>query len=534
EEAFYLGYGRRWLNFGGGELYGGLNLKYLRSSFGSFPEAGNAVPSGGVVGGGQSDPLLSGRRSQSALDSDVGLLYRLGKHYGIGLDVMHANSPNVAYSGAEKDRLSPIVKLGFNYRSLLSNLAVEYDTQRAPAGTRDHSFTTAAERWFPKVFLGDFGLRGALSAGTRDYKQLSAGVSYRTRRLGADYAMSMPIGGPATTVAAHRVGLSFRFGRATEDEESLEMVLEAMKQFKSGQRVELRRKDAGASDALQRTLEELQSQARAQESHAKYAAALETLGRALTLAPADKTLVERYGRLSFISQQIREVPEYRTDPMQASLHLGIVSYLAGDGAKAVLKVSEAVALAPERKDLEGFLTQLEVATGVKRTVFGKVPDHQAAVALTKANSALEDGDYVTAVTESLNVLRVEPENAAAWENLGTAYFALKQFEDSLKAWNRAYQLEKSPAIRAAIKGYIKSISRAKEKHPAPSRALAPALPARPSLSPQEAASLFNRAIDHYTRREFTSAKELLERIVAADPENVEAQKALRRVREELP
>ncbi|MBI4060562.1 MAG: hypothetical protein HY403_03950, partial [Elusimicrobia bacterium] len=65
EEAFYLGYGRRWLNFGGGELYGGLNLQYLRSSVGSFPEAGNAVPSGGVVGGGQSDPLLSGRRSQS-------------------------------------------------------------------------------------------------------------------------------------------------------------------------------------------------------------------------------------------------------------------------------------------------------------------------------------------------------------------------------------------------------------------------------------------------------------------------------------
>lgn len=540
EDAFYLGYGRRWLTVGDGELYGGLNLKHLRSSFGSFPEAANAVPAGGVVGGGQSDPLLSGRRSQTALDSDVGLLYRLGKHYGVGLDVMHANSPNVAFGGADKDRLAPVVKIGFNYRSLLSNLSVQYDAQRSPAGSQDHTLTTAAERWFPRIFLGDFGLRGALGAGTRDYKQLSAGVSYRTRRFSADYSMSLPIGGPAAAVAAHRIGLSFRFGRATEDEESLEMVLEAMKQFKSGQRVELRPKDAGASDTLRRTLEELLGQARSLESHAKYAAALETMGRALTLAPADKPLVERYSRLSFISQQIKEVPEYRSDPMQASLHLGIMAYLAGDGVKAVQKVFEAVILSPERKDLDGFLTQLEVATGVSRIVFGKAakPDHQTALALTRANAALEDGDYVTAVTESLAVLRVEPENASAWENLGTAYFALKQFEDSLKAWNRAYELEKSPAIRAAIRGYIKSVSRAKEKHPGAPRVSAPppapALPSRPSLSPQEVSTLFNRAIDHYTRREFKQAGDLFEQILAADPENVEAQKALRRVKEELP
>lgn len=540
EDSFYLGYGRRLATLGPGDLHGGLNLKYLRSTFGSFPEASNAVPAGGVVGGGQKDPALSGRKTQAAVDSDIGLLYRIGKHYVLGLGVMHANSPNVAFSGGDKDRLPPAVKLGFNYRSLLSNLSLQLDSVRAPSGAQDQTLTTAAERWFPRLFLGDFGLRGALSVGSRDYKQVSAGLSYRTRRLGADYAIGLPIGGVATTVAAHRIGLSFRFGRATEDEESLEMVLEAMKQIKSGQTVELRRKDAGAPDALRRTLEELLGQARALESHARYRQALDTMGRALTLAPADKTLVERYARLSFIAQQIKEVPEYRTDPMQASLHLGVMAYLAGDGVKAVQLVFTALTQAPDRADLNGFLTQLEVATGVSRAMFGSVKpmDHQAAIALTRSNSALEDGDYAEAAAQSLAVLRLEPENASAWENLGTAYFALKQFEDSLKAWNSAYQFEKSPAIRTAIKGYIKSISRAKEKRPSAPRvaapAPAPALPSRPSMTPQEVSSLFNRAIDHYTRREFQAAKELLEQILTADPENDEARKALRRVKEELP
>jgi len=544
EDSIYLGYGRRWANVGDGDLYTGLNLKHLRSSFGSFPEATNAVPTGGVTGGGRTDPVLAGSSGQSAIDSDVGALYRFDKHYGIALDIMHLNAPNVSMSGAGNDRLSQVIKLGFNYRSLLSNLAIQHDTQRSPAGPRDHTITTAAERWFPKTFLGDFGIRGALSVGLRDYKQMSFGASYRTRRLGADYSMSLPISGPATTVAAHRIGLSFRFGRQTEDEESLEMVLEAMKQFKSGQRIEMRPKTGGvtASDTERRTLEEMLAQSRSLESRAKYAQALETMGVALTLAPADKALVERYGRLSFVSQQIRELREYQTDPVQASLHLGIMSYLAGDGTKAVQNVSEAAGMAPANKEVGGFLAQLEIATGVSRSVFGKakVMDRQAAVALTRANAALEEGDYEEAVNHSLAVLRVEPDNASAWENLGTAYFALKQYDDSMKAWNRAYQLEKSPAIRTAIRGYIKSVTRAKEKTPeraAPVQVApplrAPALPVRPRISPQQASSMYSLALDHYTRREFKEAKALLEQILEGDPENVEASKALRRVKEEL-
>ncbi|MDD5303118.1 MAG: tetratricopeptide repeat protein, partial [Elusimicrobia bacterium] len=282
---------------------------------------------------------------------------------------------------------------------------------------------------------------------------------------------------------------------------------------------------------------EARGQARALEARARYGAALERFALALTLAPADKALIERYARLSFVSSHFQQLPGYQSDPAQAALHLGIMNHLAGDNVAAVQKVSAALQIAPERKDIDRFLSLLEAVTGVKRALFAvaKAPDHQAAVSLTQANAALEDGRYDEAVSLSREVLRVEPDNAAAWENLGTAYFALKDFDDSMKAWNRAYELEKSPAVRSAIKDTLRSIARALRKHPAVrARASVPPPPARPNLTPKEISDLFNSAVDHYARREFAAAKELLEKILASAPDNVEAQKALRRVKEELP
>lgn len=493
------------------------------------------MPTGGLVGGGQRDPVLGGSRSQSAIDSDAGLLYRLGTNYSAGLAVTHVNSPDVAFAGGASDRLPPIVKLGLGYRSLISNLAVEYGTQKAPTGARDQTFTTAAERWFPKLFLGDIGLRGGLSVGTREHKQFSAGLSYRTRRMSVDYALTLPVGGVAAAISSHRVALTFRFGRATEDEESLEMVLEAMKQVKAGERVVLPGRDGPAGGASRLAFDEALGQARAFEARARYGAALERFSLALTLAPADKTIVERYGRLNFVASQIRELPEYQSDPAQASLHLGILNYLAGDYVAAVQKVSEALRIAPERKEIEEFLSRLEVATGLKRALFlgAKAPDHQAAVKLTQAGAALEDGRYDDAVSLSREALRVEPDNAAAWKTIGTASFALKDFDGSRRAWERAYDLEKSPDARAAIKETLRKISRARKNHPVVRPRASPP-PARPALTPKEISDLFNAAVDHYARREFAAAQKLLGKILAADPDNVEARKALRRVKEELP
>ncbi|MBI5881989.1 MAG: type IX secretion system membrane protein PorP/SprF [Elusimicrobia bacterium] len=543
EDSFTAAYGRllfsRTEKAGSlaGGLYGGLSLKYLRSSFGSFAEADNAVPTMSVIGSGQKDPVLSGPHARGDLDADAGLLYRFGKHYSWGLAAGHLNQPNVAFSRSDSDRLPLSVKTGFNYRSLISNLAFQYDTQRATMG-RDHVFSIGAERWFPKLFVGDFGVRGGLSLGTRDYKNLAMGVSYRTRRMVVDYAFSLPIGTSLDASRSHKAALSFRFGRTTEEEETLEMVLEAMKQFKSGQPVIIK----AAAKELPKTqvavLEEYLAQSRGLESKARYEEAMQKFGAALAVAPGDKDLMARFSRLNFVAQQIKSLPDYQKDPAEAVLHLGIQAYLASNDLEAVRKAAESLMLRKDER-AELFLAQLELVTGLKRpaeTV--QVPGaYELAVKLTQANAAIDEGRYDDAAALSLEVLRIDPENVTAWQNLGTAYFALKNYIGSTKAWKRALELEKSPAIRAAIKGYLKSIERALERAPARPAPAAPTpaapAPAQPTLPRAEIEDMYNRAVDHYTRGELTQARELLEKILAADPNYIEAQKALRRIKQEL-
>lgn len=545
DDSFYLSYGKLLINSSDrGNFYGGLSMKYLRSSFGNFAESGSAVPTNGVVGGGRPDPLLTGPHSNSAFDLDLGLLYRPDKHYSAGLSLVHANEPNIAF-GTDPDRLPLLLKVGFNYHSLLSNLSAEFDTAYHRGTGREHTVLVGAERWFPHAFSGDLGARLGAAFSANDNRELDAGVSFRTRRFQADYAIGIPFGTVNNPVSGHRVSLSFRFGRKTEEEESLEMVLEAMKQLKAGHGEAPAAKPADLSRAERATLEEYLVNVRGLESRAQYWDALQKFNEALQVAPADKRMLDGYGRLSLVAQQIKSLPDYKSDPLQASLHLGLLAYIQGYNMEAMEKISYAYSLRPEWKELDAFLTQLESITGIKRALFAnrKKGDAQTAIKLARANAAIQDGYDEEAIDLSLAVLRVEPENAAAWENLGTAYFALKNYDESQKAWEKALKYESSSAVRAAIKQTIASIRRAKDRSheikrsaaaAAPAPAPVPQVPERPHLSVPERQKLFDEAIDHYTRREYPQAKALLEKIVAADPDDAEAQKALARVKDALP
>ncbi|MBI4347062.1 MAG: tetratricopeptide repeat protein [Elusimicrobia bacterium] len=531
EQAFGLSYGRRVGRSEG--LHAGGTVKYLHSGLGDLPEATNAYT--GIALSGQADPALS-KRGQGAFDADLGLLWRFARHYSVGLQAMHVPQPNVAFESGVADRLPMVLKSGFAYRSLVSNLVAQVDTQRSPTGTRDTRFTVGAERWFARLFIGEFGLRGALALGTREHRQVTVGLSYRTRRLGVDYAFGLPVGGFDSPTGAHRVGLSFRFGPASEEDESLEFVLEAMRQLKKREAApSIRVLGRGLSLDQKATVEELVAQGRALEQQARYRDALEKLSAAMTLAPAEAEMLAKYGRLHYIAQQIPSLPDYKSDPLQASMHQGLLAYLAGKDRLAVSRLGEALRLKPEYRELDVFLSGLERITGHRRTAAPAASppkNYRLAAGLTRADTAIQEGRYRDAIDLSLAVLKEDERHSAAWQNLGTAYFALKDYERSLGAWRRALQLEREPALKAEIRGYVKSVEKA-IKRGATSRTDAPPPPERPRLSPSEVQSMFERAVDHYTRRRLPEARDLLRRILEADPENAEAKKALRRVEEEL-
>jgi len=270
------------------------------------------------------------------------------------------------------------------------------------------------------------------------------------------------------------------------------------------------------------------------ESIAHYAEALDKFSLALTVAPADKELVAQFGRLNFVGRQIKVLPDYKTDPFQAALHEGLLAYLAGKDLDAVQKVSQAQALRPDDHDIDTFLSQLELVTGIKRmkALATQGPEYAVAALMARANSAVRERRFDEAVELSLEVVKQDLSNGEAWQNLGTAYFALRDLDSSLRAWQKAYELEKSPGLRAAIREYIKAIGRAKTKRP--TVAAARPLPARPQMTIQEKQDLFKEGVDHYTRREFGEAKKAFETILESYPDDAEAGNALNRVKEELP
>lgn len=540
ERAYYLSYGRpvpRGLGLDG--LYWGMSLKALNRSFGNLPESSNAY--NGMSATGLADPVLSGNSSASAFDADLGLLYRLHENYSAGVELVHVPQPNVAFASGETDRVPMRAKLGLNYRSLLANVAAQYDAAQAPTGARDHRFTVALERWFPWLLVGNVGVRTSLSVGSRDFRQATAGLSYRTGRISVDYGFTMPINTITSTSGSHRLSFSIRFGAAKEEDESVQMVLEAMRAVKTGKAPDLRAA-AGLPPAARAPVNEHLSRARFLESEARFPEAGEELSKAIQLSPEDEALLRHQSRLNFAAVHLGRLENYKTDAVQSALYRSALAYLNGSDAEAVNQAAYALNLRPGAKYINNFLVQLELTTGLKRRKAAMSPENAVKVEqlLTMASEAMEDSRYEEAVYLSTAVLKYQPDNIMSQENLGIVYFAMGKYQDSLKAWKKAYDLETSQARLAMIDSQIGAVERVIKQQqrraaaaPRPAAPAPAAQPQRQALPPADVQKLYREGLDHYSAGDLEKARDAFRKVLDADPSNVSAANALKRVQEEL-
>ncbi|MDO8806740.1 MAG: type IX secretion system membrane protein PorP/SprF [Elusimicrobiota bacterium] len=537
ERAFYLSYGR-----GAPEslklydLYWGFNLKNLRRSFGSLPEASSAY--NGMTATGIPDPVLSGRSAVSVIDADFGLLYKINKNYTAGLELMHLASPNIAFSSADTDRLPLHAKLGLNYRSILSNITAQYETLTAPTGARDQRVTMAMERWFPWLLVGNIGARAALSVGSRDFRQATAGLSYRTGRICLDYGFAMPLNSIASTSGSHRLSFSIRFGPDKEDEESVKLVLAAMRSIKTGKAPEIKA-SARVSPAVNTAVDEHLGRARFMETEGRYPEAAEELSKALELSPEDTQLLRHQIRLNFVAVQLGRLSDYKTDAVQSALYRSALAYLGGSDKEAVDQAGYALSLRPGAGDIGNYLAQLELKTGLKSSKAGLTPDAAAKVdnLLTMAAEAVESSRYEEAVYMSEAALKQQPENLTALENLGISHFAMGSYQKSLEAWEKASKLETGRARQVMINSQINSVENIIKQQKRKVAAAAPApKTARPEASKIDSAlaqKLYREGLDLYSAGEPEKAKALFQRVLEADPGNVPATNAIKRIQREL-
>lgn len=520
-------------------FYGGLTLKFLNRSLGSGTSdaAGNAFGDTGqrlwVV-----DPVLQ-RGSKSNLDLDLGLLYRVRPKISVGLAVVHLFEPNIAFSDSDTDRLGRNVKLGAAYQTSWTSFTGDLQFLKAPDRSTDKVFTMAAEKWLPTLMHGTFGIRGSVGLGSRQYRQMTAGLSYKIYKMQVDYGFAIPLGTISSTFGTHRLGMSFRFGRPSRVQPIVaEAILENLRELSAVGTPEFRAQ-AEAVALYKRTAQrEFLRQARLDMSEGRFADSRAKLEQALALNPKDKGITESLDRMGTVVSVFPEIVNFRTDAAEAAVYEAMMEYVAGKKPVALRKLAYAASIAPTDERIEDMLQIVERETGIKVDIPTVVAAPTAgreklvAARLALMEVAMRGGEYRRVLKLAEEVIELDPRNALAHKRKAAAFYARKDYPRALKALSLAYKYETQPESRRRLKSYIdalkKLIARAQEK---PSRRRAKKR--RAKASPYEVQRMYEAGVDLYVQGRLSDAASMFRKILESNPENPSARRALDRIEAEI-
>ncbi len=554
ERTIHLSYGRLlWQSDAGSHLLGGVSLKQLSHSFGSSPEASNACNDGVCASG--ADPVLSGANTKSAYDADIGFIYRFPKRLQIGLAVLHVNQPDVGFGGPDKVPMS--TRVGVAWKSLWMSLMGEVRQEQSPVGTTDRDLILAAERFFPTLTSGQFGLRGSFGYGSRDFEQITMGLSYRINKIQIDYGFMMPLAGVEGTMGTHRVSLGWHFGAPTPDEEITQELLDQARALREGHgpsygyeyAEELKPQDLDDLRLAEvRRLVETRLYQQAHEALAKF-----VKGQGMSTPP----LLRLSNRLELVSHYY---PDWSglTNPWEHVAVSGIDNFLRGHDRRAMLKASYALNLSRNDTKFDHLVAEMETALSLKAERLAA--DHPRSFIdemLYRVEAANSRNEMQTVDALLSDILDLDPSNYIATERVGSMYYILGRYQDSIDTWEKALTQEKRSTEIENIRRYIEL---ARERlggpkpaqqvqpvvaAPAPARppVLAPAAAPKPALQRPQAAPrgdvrdverLFQKGVEHYARGEYLQATAMFMRILQIDPENAQARKALERIQNKAP
>lgn len=544
ESSLYASYGRQmFASSVPSGLFGGLSVKYLSRSMGRVAVADNALgPTGAATF--VADPVLK-KGSASTLDVDLGALYRVQPRFTLGLMIQHLIEPNISFASNDTDRLGRNVKLGAAYRTPFSVLTGDMHLHKAPDGSTDKTFIMAAEKWLPTLLHGSFGVRGSLGFGSRDYRVLTTGLSYKIHKMQLDYGFGMPLGSVSSTFGNHRMGLSFKFGQARLAEPKLsEAILENMRELAEIGTPEFRYQVEELALYKRTALQEFVRQANLDASAGRFLDAHHKLEQAQALNPADKKLQASVDRVGIVARIFPEVTGQQTDAALAALYGGALDFMAGRDRGAFRKMAYAQSLNPNDERFESLLKAMETKAGVAR---GAAPVAAGATAPTlgmekvvSANMALmevalKEGDYEKVLKLSKEVLELDPARVLAYKRRAAAQYALKRYPEALASLRSAIRLERDGDERKTLKSYIDAL----EALIARTTASKPVTPKPVEAAPVKAAApveierMYEAGVDLYAQGRLREAGELFRKILQADPKNVSARRALNRVQAEL-
>jgi len=184
----------------------GVTGKNYRKSVGHDFNTENAELNG-VTQLGVSDPVFLNGHVADAWGADAGAIYRLGKGWRTGFMIRNVNEANMALGSDDNDPVP---------RSWNWGLAREWDNHAVMLDATRERFTQmetvihgGMETW---VMGGHFGMRAGGGIGDREYRQVTAGFSYRMALLQLDYGFMIPLESIEGTTGTQQLSLILRFG----------------------------------------------------------------------------------------------------------------------------------------------------------------------------------------------------------------------------------------------------------------------------------------------------------------------------------
>ena len=226
--------------------------------------------------------------------------------------------------------------------------------------------------------------------------------------------------------------------------------------------------------------------------------------------PADVT-----ARLPVSIKLARDYADYRADYAVAGTILS---------ADRVVSVHLSEVPAERRQDVLAFLKvvetdsaqRLSLETSAPITTTTPAPDLTAAQLNRRGYDALQTGNYAEAVTLLKRVVELEPKDKVAWNNLGRAYFSLRQTDEAIDAFEK--QIAVNPYDHYAYNNLGRAYA-SKQDYDKAETAFLKQL----EVNPLDKYTPTNLGALYFERQNYERAAEQFEKAIALNPDDSWAQ-----------
>ena len=338
------------------------------------------------------------------MGADFGSQYAVTHKVGLGLVFKNA----LRFSqGDTSDKLPQKIRLGVGYQPL-QGLVLSSDVENFS------KYALGAEYTWKLV-----AVRGGVLDGGPTF-----GLGLRWGSATIDYALATN----TDLGASQRISLGFAFGKPKGLESDYNPDLSATRLVEQ------------ADDAIQKGY---------------YAEAEGFLHSARRVKPEDREIQDHLERLMVVTPHVRSAVGW--DRENKIMRAGINEYLGGKNIDGLWRMTYAYSLDKGQAGLWRVIEEVSRISNYQITLYkSNSPQTLTQQVLTQALTSFRGQQYDETVSLCQRVISLEPNSSLAYKRLGSALYALHQFDGAKDAWQKAMAYEKDLTEKDQLKAFIET------------------------------------------------------------------------------